>query len=274
VNWIIFGVTFATSFGLYFLMRRFDVWSTKEFAKYVDMQKHEVNPLVNALLRRGWTFDQVMTFTLFLFGIPIATLDASFNTYIFFGVPAFAFLMGCFHMVAAASNTGGLQRLKRMSKEEIKEEEDDWLCFASMVQKASWAGKVRMTLERDAFGFWMTIMFVFAYGSLYYSVSVAGIVPVLNVFHSSGYPVYSYFGMGWLLSFALLGYYPLKAISTVVMTMRYSKMAKKDELSGAMPSEPALGWMDVTVAQLEDALKLAKANGVDSVRLSIGTKGE
>jgi hypothetical protein len=272
VNWILFGVTFATSFGLYFLMRRFDVWSTKEFAKYVDMQKHEVNPLVNALLRRGWTLDKVMTFTLFLFGIPIALFDASLNTYILFGVPVLAFLMGCFHMVAAASNTGGLQRLRRMSKEEINEEEADWLHFASSVRKASWVGKVRMVVEREAFGFWMTIMFAFAYGLLYYSVGVAGIVSVLNVFHSHGYPLYSFFGMGWLLCLALLGYYPLRAASTVVMTMRYSKLAKKDELSGSLPTEPSVGWMDVTVAQLEDALKLAKANGVNSVRLSIGTK--
>lgn len=274
MNWPLFGLTFAVSFGLYFLMRRFDVWSTKEFAKYVDMQKHEVNPIVNALLRRGWTLDKVMIFTLFLFGIPIALLDASLNTFILFGVPALAFLMGSFHMVAAASNTGGLQRLKRMSKEEIAEEEAEWLRFGSQVRKAPWAGKIKMVMEREAFGFWMTIMFAFAYGLLYYSVNVAGIVPVFNTFLSRGFTVYSYFGMGWLLSLALLGYYPLRAASTVVMTRRYSKLAEKNELSGVSPSESSVGWMDVSVAQLEDALKLAKTNGVNSVRLSIGRRGD
>jgi hypothetical protein len=274
MNWELFGLTFAVSFGLYFLMRRFDVWSTKEFAKYVDMQKHEVNPIVNALLRRGWTLDRVMMFTLFLFGIPIALLDAYLNTFVLFGVPALAFLMGSFHMVAAASNTGGLQRLKRMSKEEIAEEEADWLPFASQVRKASWVGKVKMVMEREAFGFWMTIMFAFAYGLLYYSVMTVGIVPVFSAFLSHGFTIYSYFGMGWLLSLALLGYYPLRAAATVVMTKRYSKLVEKNELSGTPPSEPSVGWMDVTVAQLEDALKLARANGVNSVRLSIGTKGD
>ena len=73
---------------------------------------------------------------------------------------------------------------------------------------------------------------------------------------------------------ALLGYYPLRAAATVVMTKRYSKLVEKNELSGTPPSEPSVGWMDVTVAQLEDALKLARANGVNSVRLSIGTKGD
>lgn len=272
MDWLIFGVTFATSFSLYSSMRQFDVWSTKEFAKYVDMQKHEVNPLVNALLRQGWTLDRVMTFTWLLFGIPIALLDALLNTYILFGVPAIGFLMGCFHMVAAASNTGVLQRLKRMTKDEIREDEAEWLRFASLVRKASWVIKVRMVVEREAFGFWMTIMFLFAYGLLYYSVGAAGILSVLSVFHSHGYPVYSFFGIGWLFSLALLGYYPLKAASAVVMTMRYSKLARKDELSGSLPPEPNLGWMDVTVAQLEDALKLARTNGVNRVRLSFGTK--
>src|SRR5208283_2880153 len=106
MQWVVFGVTLATSFVIYTLLRQFDATSTKEFAKYVDMQKHELNPLVNALLRRGWTLNRVLWALLFLFGIPIALLDAYLNTYVLIGVPVFAFTFGAFHVVAAANNYG------------------------------------------------------------------------------------------------------------------------------------------------------------------------
>lgn len=264
----IFGVTLVVSFVLYATMRRLDVSSTKEFAKYVDMQKHELNPLVNGLLRRGWTLDCVLWAMLFLFGIPIVLLDAYLNTYVLVGVPLFAFSFGAFHVVAAANNYGFLERVKKMSPADIKEEEEDNFSFAKEFTAAGWKKKVLLLSRRDTFSTGMTAIFLFGFGLLYYSIGVAGLGNLELVVLAKGYPVYSFFNMGWILVVVMGAYYPLRTIGSLVMARRYSKMAK---LGAVTPYEGKTGsWMDVTVDQLRDALKIAEDNKTRTVRLWVG----
>ena len=104
----LFGFTFVVSFATYSILRHFDVDSTKAFSKYLDMEKHEVNPLVNWLLKRGLSLNRSFTVMLFLFGVPIALGDAMLNTYLALGVPLFAWLFGCLHVIASANNYGYL----------------------------------------------------------------------------------------------------------------------------------------------------------------------
>jgi len=269
MQWVVFGVTLATSFVIYTLLRQFDATSTKEFAKYVDMQKHELNPLVNALLRRGWTLNRVLWALLFLFGIPIALLDAYLNTYVLIGVPVFAFTFGAFHVVAAANNYGVLGRLEKMTPEDIKEEEGDTLSFAKEFAAAGWMKKPMLLIRREAFSVGMTMIFLLGFGLLYYSTGVAGLGNLELVVRSKGYPVYSLFNMGWILVVVTGAFYPLRTMASLVMARRYSKMAKSD---AATPDDGKTGgsWMDVTVDQLRDALKIAEDNRTRTVRLWVG----
>lgn len=269
MQWLVFGFTLVASFVIYATMRNFDVSTTKEFAKYVDMQKHELNPFVNALLRRGWALNRVLWVFLFLFGIPIALLDAYLNTYVLIGVPVFAFTFGAFHIVAAVNNYGFLERVKEMTPEDLKEEEDDTLSFAKKFAAAGWTKKPMLLARREAFSVGMCLIFLLGFGLLYYSIGVAGLGNLELVVAAKGYPVYSFFNMGWILVVVTGAYYPLRTMASLVMARRYSKMAQS---GAAIPAEGKTGgsWTDVTVDQLRDALKIAEENRTRTVRLWLG----
>ncbi|HMB66855.1 MAG TPA: hypothetical protein VKM96_02775 [Candidatus Bathyarchaeia archaeon] len=47
-----FALLFIESFAVYSLLRYLDVKSTKKLAQRLDLQKHEVNPLLTMLAKR------------------------------------------------------------------------------------------------------------------------------------------------------------------------------------------------------------------------------
>jgi len=269
---ILFGFTFVASFATYFILRRFDVDSTKAFSKYLDMEKHEVNPLINWLLKRGLSLDQSFALMLFLFGIPIALGDALLNTYLALGVPLFAWLFGCLHIIASINNYGYLPKLERMSPEEIREEEADMFAFGMEFGRANLRKKVMMLWDRKRFDLSMTFLSIIAFASIYGSVAVVGFDQVELLFFNQGYHVLSFFNMGWILAFALLAYYPVRVVAEITMANRYYKLSKgivtKMEIRDGLSSG---GWVDIPVDQLKSALKIADENNSKVVRIWLGS---
>src|SRR6266702_8736923 len=97
VLWTIWAVTFAVSFVTYSGLRHFDQGSTRLVAERVDIQKHEINPLLTRLARR-WGLANAFRITWFMFATGVATMDALLNTLVSFGVPAVALLFGSVHV--------------------------------------------------------------------------------------------------------------------------------------------------------------------------------
>lgn len=270
---IMFGLTFVVSFATYSIFRHFDVASTRAFSKYLDMEKHEVNPLINWLLKRGLSLDQSFTLMLFLFGIPIALGDAALNTYLALGVPLFAWSFGCFHIIASVNNYGYLPKLERMNLEEIREEEADMFAFGMEFGKANLRKKVMMLWNRKGFDLSMTFLSIVAFASIYYSaVVVVGLVPIETLFFNHGYYVLSFFNMGWVLAFALLAYYPLRVMAEITMANRYYHLSKGIVTQvGIQDGLSSSGWVDVPVDQLKNALKIADENNSKVVRIWLGS---
>jgi hypothetical protein len=269
---LLFGLTFAVSFATYSILRQFDVASTKAFSKYLDMEKHEVNPLVNWLLKRGLSLDQSFTVMLFLVGIPIAFVDAAFNTYLALGIPLFAWFVGCFHVVASANNYGYLPKLERMSPKEIREAEADMFAFGMEFGKANLRKKLMLLWNRKGLDLSMTLLSIVAFASIYYSVWIVGLVQIETLFATHGFYVLSFFNMGWVLAFALLAYYPVKVMAEITMANRYYHLSKGMVTQIGIQDElPSSGWIDVPVDHLKNAIKIAEANNSKVVRIWLGS---
>src|SRR5207245_7837743 len=98
------AIVFAESFTVYSLLRQFDVRSTRKLAERIDLQKHEVNPLLTFLTKR-LSLNTAFRATWVLTASAIALSDTYLNTVVSWGVPAIAFIFGTIHLLAAASKT-------------------------------------------------------------------------------------------------------------------------------------------------------------------------
>jgi len=269
---ILFGFTFAVSFATYFILRRFDVASTKAFSKYLDMEKHEVNPLINWLLRRGLSLDQSFTLMLFLFGLPIALGDATLNTYLALGVPLFAWSFGCLHIIASVNNYGYLPKIERMSPEEIRGVEADMFAFGMEFGKANLRKKIVMLWDRKRFDLTMTFFSIMAFVLIYSSTAVVGLEAIELLFFNRGFYVLSFFNMGWILAFAILAYYPVRVMAEITMANRYYHLSKGVVTQvGVQHGPSSSGWVDIPIDQLKSALKIADENNSKVVRIWLGS---
>jgi hypothetical protein len=267
LQWLVFGITFGTSFVVYAMLRQLDVWSTKEFSKYLDMQRHEVNPIVTKLLRHGWTLDQTFNFLLFAQALPIAFLDASLNTYVLFGAPLLAFFVGSFHLVAALHNSAQIPTLKKQTKEQIRQKEEENIELAHRFWAAPLRGKLRIFWEKNPFELSMSIVFIMAWALLYYASNSVGLLNVMLLFYGHGYPTYSFFTIGVVLSTVSLAFYPLSTMATFVMLHRYGgfPLPSPNVMKVDPPGDGE--WSEFTVEQLKGAIRIAEENNTDTVRL-------
>ena len=271
---IIFAITFAMSFALYALLRHFDVASTRAFLKYLDADKHEVNPLINWLLKRGVSLNRSFNLMLLLFGIPIALGDALLNTYLALGIPFFAWAFGSFHIIASVNNYGYLPKIQRMKPHEIREEEANNFAFGMEFGKANLRKKISLLGNRRGFGLGMTLLSIVAFALVYYSIAVAGLGQIEMLFAARGYSVLSAFNMGAVLAFALLAFYPVKVMAEITMAKRYYSLSKSNEIITKVESQDATsqsGWMDVSTDELKNAIKLADENNSKTVKIWIGS---
>jgi hypothetical protein len=271
---ILFGFTFVMSFAIYYILRQFDTASTRAFSKYLDMEKHEVNPLINWLLKRGLSLERSFTVTLFLFGIPIALGDALLNTYLALGVPLFAWSFGCLHVIASANNYGYLPKLERMNPQEIREQEADMFAFSMEFGKANLRKKIVMLWDRRRFEVIMTFLSIIAFALIYYSITTVGLVSIELLLFHHGFYVLSYFNMGSILALALLTYYPMSVLAEITMAYRYYHLSKANGFVARVGIQDKLSssdWVDIPVDQLKNALKIADEKNSKVVRISLGS---
>jgi hypothetical protein len=270
---IIFPFTFLASFLTYALLRQFDVASTREFSKYLDMDKHEVNPLINWLLKRGVSLNRSFTIMLFLFGVPIALGDALLNTYLVLGVPFLAWGLGCFHVVASANNYGYLPSIKKMNAREIREQEANMFAFGIEYGTAKIRNKIKLLCDKRGFEIIMTALSVVAFIFIYYSIISVGLETIELLFFSHGYFPLSSFNMGLALIFALLAYYPVRIMSIITMANRYNKLSKTNGILISESNDRNIqsGWVDIPTNQLKNAITMAEENNSKVVRVWLGS---
>jgi hypothetical protein len=111
----------------------------------------------------------------------------------------------------------------------------------------------------------MTLLVVLAFGCLYYTVGVVNLASVEWVFYQHGYRIYSLFNMGWILTFAIMAFYPIRVAATLTMARRYQQLGATIE--AVPPIARAAASMEPSAERTSMDLKLAEDNDVDGEHL-------
>src|SRR2546422_1132795 len=142
-------ITFVFSFFAYSMLRYLDQSSTKRLARRLDIQKHELNPLLTWLARK-WGLDRAFWITYLVFAIGIAMVDVFLNTVATFGFPAAAYLFGLMHVLAAANNLELDYETRGMTKGQI---ESGTFGFVEELSGLSLRKGLSLLIEKYAFTF-------------------------------------------------------------------------------------------------------------------------
>ncbi|TMI16843.1 hypothetical protein E6H32_10340 [Candidatus Bathyarchaeota archaeon] len=250
------ALLFAESFVVYSLLRYPDEKSTKKLAQRVDLQKHEVNPLLT-LLARKWSLNAAFRVTWVLTASIIAAADTFLGITISPGIPAVAFFFGTVHVLAAASNIQLDYRTKNTSREEIDAETYK---FARSLSSLDWKGRWTLLIERYAFTFVVTI------------VSLAAIF--LYLLSSAIDPTSEFSNVGAVISNlssveigAILLFFPSIFFGSIAWSRRLTKFYRSGKLVG--PAGPGGQYIEIPVSIAEEALNIAKSKQASTIRLQL-----
>jgi len=250
------ALLFAESFVVYSLLRYPDQKSTKKLARRLDLQKHEVNPLLT-LLARKWSLNAAFRVTWVLTASGIAAADTFLGITVSLGIPAVAFFFGTVHILAAASNTQLDYRTKNTSREEMDAETYK---FARSLSALDWKGRWTLLIERNAFTFVVTI------------ISLAGIF--LYLLSSAIDPTSEFSNVGAVmsnLSFveigAILLFFPSIFFGTITLSRRLTKFYRSGKLVG--PTGPGAQYIEIPVSIAEEALNIAKSKHSSRIRVQL-----
>ena len=251
MNLIVAGIIFALSLTAYSSMRYFDVRTTRELAEQLDLERHEINPLMVRLAKR-FGLDGAFRITWVLFAVPIGIADVLLNAYISVNLPVFAFIFGFTHLLAAANNVEVAYTLKHSSVEEVEARTTE---LAAELKALSPVGRVKLILERNAHTFVTAVFSLVIIIDLYYANIIANITGLS--FLAITMP-----NAGTVTLIALLLYFPSVALGLVIMSNRLARLPSTTAAKKAEGLE-----IDVKIA--EAALAIAKKNGSNTILLQI-----
>jgi hypothetical protein len=259
VSQLAYLLTFTWSFLFYSLFRSFDQASTKRLAEKIDLQKHEINPLLTRLSKK-WGLAWAFRITWVVFAGAIATLDALLNTIGNFGIPALAVLFGSVHLLAAANNIELEYRMKGSSKDQI---EGETLRFAQMLSGLDWWSRTKLLTERYAFNFIAAALSLMIYISIVYSDLIG------KLSHSiiNGNALYN---MGMFELFGFLMFFPTLFFGTILLSRRLVKSYKKGEFGTVITQSNPMS-VDVPAAIIEEALAAARTSNLSFVRFNLSS---
>jgi len=253
------AIVFAESFTVYSLLRQFDVRSTRKLAERIDLQKHEVNPLLTFLTKR-LSLNTAFRATWVLTASAIALSDTYLNTVVSWGVPAIALLFGTIHLLAAASNMELEYRTRSMSPAEI---EADTYEFAKQLSGLNWKGRLSLLAERYAFNVVVTAI------SLVTIVGFELSDTISKLTHSSNSGAVMS-NAALLNMMALLFFFPTVFFGTLIWSRRLVKFYDSGKLDPPQGHEYSI---EIPIAVAEEALNLANSKQASTIRLLLDHRG-
>src|SRR5579875_157131 len=265
---ILFPVTFIFSFTMYSLLRSLDVISTRQMSSILDIRKHEVNPIVVALTKRGWKLNNIFRLTWILFGIPIALLDATLNSYQELGFPLYGCLFGFMHLVAACNNFGLYGRLSHLKDSELQDNEREQLDYARNFARLQWRQKFKVFVSKNAFAFGMSILSLIALSLVYSAIMLVGPVNLELIFFKSSIYLLATFNMGLVIGLAVVVYFPIRLISSFLILRRYMEIAKDEPGNAKGEQNLSTVYIEIPVEVIRSALKAAESKGASVVTIS------
>jgi len=248
-------ITFVVSLFTYSLLRYTDQSSTKKVAKRLDIQKHEINPLLTWLAKK-WGLDNAFRITFVIFALGVASTDVVINTPAIFGFPAVALFTGTLHALAATSNLELDYETKGLTPEQI---EARTFRFAQQLSSLTPRARVFLLLEKYAFTFFVAVLSVIVFVFIRFGDSIAQLTnrPVLGA---------AMFNMALVILFSLLLFYPSLLMGILIWSRRLVDMFRKGQLQNP---GPAANYIDMDVSVLKEALETAIANNAPTIRIQV-----
>ena len=194
---------FLIPFVTYSLFRYFDYESTKLCLSLLDIERHEINPLVVRLSRK-LGFKTAFLITWPLFAIPIAIID-SLVFLDMLGAPVLAFLFGFAHILASMSNMGLYFQVREFGVDTI---EYNSQLTIDKLKKLSLIGKLKHLTKINFFNTVLSIYGMLIVSALWYSV-------VTN----SQY----YLSLGITMNLSLLMFFPAITFGMILISFRRLK---------------------------------------------------
>jgi hypothetical protein len=214
----------------------------------LDIERHEVNPLVVNLSRKiGLRFTFIITWL--IFAIPIATIDSTIF-WKMLGAPVLAFIFGFIHILASMNNMGLYFQTKEFGVDAM---EYNTQLIIDNLKRLSFVGKLKYLVKMNFFNAALSI----------YTMSIVIVLWFSILMHFQYYMI-----MGLTMNVSLLTFFPTITFGMILISFRRLKLKG---YSKSITAEE--GSITVSVNVLEQAIAEAKQQNAEFVSFSIPKEG-
>lgn len=244
-------IIFAVSFISYSCFRYVDVVSTTYALRHLDMELHEVNPLLVPLAKKT-SYRRAMILTWLLFGIPIGLGDA-FISYPVLGFAGLCYLFGIFHLLAAANNVQIYFQVQNLGEEKVRQ---NMLNQIQTLKGLSFKGEIVYLFKMNFFEIFMS-----AYGFVTL-ILLSRLFTTLVLSFSGPTSVYLLF-IPPIMILDLIWFFPISVLGSIIISRRRLKLIENTKGF----SENLRRHVTIPVGILRDAVDKADKAGVDYVQV-------
>ena len=256
------ALTFTESVIVYSILRLPDQLTTAALAKKLDLQLHEVNPVITSMAKRiGLSRTFIVTWV--VFAALVGTMDTVLNSVARFGIPIAALFLGTTHWLAAGHNLELEYRTEGISPNERRKQERE---FVEKLQNSNRRGRLGLLFKKDIFTVMAAILCLIVLLSALFA-------PLLGAWTGRPSATLTIYASALVLALGFMSFFPAVVIGTLIWARRISKSQPPGESEDAVPSQveespPApsgLRRVEVPVDLVESSLAQAKAEGAASI---------
>lgn len=242
---------FAISFAVYSGFRYVDIVSTAYVLRHLDLELHEVNPLIVPLAKKTG-FKKAMVSLWLLFAVPIGLGDA-FIIYPTLGYPALSYMLGIFHLLAAANNVQIYFQVQIVGAENVRQ---NTLNQIRTLKRLSLWRKVIYLVKMNFFEIFMS-----AYG--FFALVLLSQLLTTLVLSFSEPTSLSLLFVPSIMILDLIWFFPVSVLGSIIISRRRLRLIENMETLSGDPRRQ----MTIPVGILREAIDKADRSGADYVRI-------
>jgi hypothetical protein len=246
------GLAFLYSFAIYSAFQYFDIYSTKRALSKLDVEEHEINPLLVFLEKRFGLNTSFFLMWLFI-ATTVASVDAFYIQNVL-GFPIGCYFFGMFHLLATFNNLQIHFETEFVGADNIQRNTN---FLAQELQKRSRLGKTALLVKLNLFNVFVSLFGLFA---LFLSIRLLSLLQ----FRFAEPVSFLLFYFPPMMILTLIMFYPIKVFGMFLISRRLrasgSPMSDSEKISRSI---------SVPVDVLETALKDAKTNNASYVQLHL-----
>jgi len=250
-------VAYLYSLVTYSCFQFLDMWSTKMALSKLDIEKHEINPLLVKLKKRfGFNV------SLFLMWALIANSVALFDALLIqsvFGLILLCYFFGLFHLLAVFNNLQIYFEVQFVGAETFEQNTE---FLIQELAKQSPLGKIAMLLRLNLFNVFLSI---FGVVTLFLSTQLLSVLQFRLTEPISLFLFY----FPPMMILVLIMFFPMRVFG---MFLIYRRRLGQSKSNNGRAQDNHSPMISLPVSVLESALNNAKANNAEYVQFSLTPK--